>query len=133
MKCYHLPILYVLLLCDYATLPAQIEKSEVENACCKYQLCLKTENDGAITSTLIHLTRLYYLYPQEDYTLITSELDSLIAREKSEQITMMAKMVRQYFNQELDLDWMMSYSYEEVYNFFTILASSNLKDVALKK
>lgn len=110
----------------------QNESHKIENACCRYEICLKTENLGTITSTLIHVTRLYYLYPQKDFSRISAQLDTLIMHEKSDQITLMAKMVKQYLNHERDLDWMMAYSYEEIYNFFTLLPSSGLSDVALK-
>ncbi len=133
MRSYHLLILSLVLIFSAGMALAQVEMTEVEHACCKYEICLKTENNGTVTSTLIHLTRLYYLYPEEDYSKISARLDTLIMEHKSDQITMMAVLVNQYLKKERDLDWLMAYSYEEIYNFYTMLSESSLKDIAMKK
>ena len=133
MKRYLLLIIGYVLMGMIGSAFTQDEMTKIEKACARYEICLKTDNEGSITSTLIHLTRLYYLYPGEDYSRISAQLDTLIIEHKSDKITMMAILVKEYLNKKRDLGWLMAYSYEDIYNFFTMLSVSNLKDVAMKK
>jgi hypothetical protein len=130
MKKYHLLVLGLVLPALSLSSFAQSEEAQLETIFNNFENCLKSDNCGVVTSTLINVMRLYYQYPEKKYDKIIKQLETLIAEGATDQIRFMATLVKDYLNKEKDFDWMMDFSNEAIYYYFSVLTVSNLRGIA---
>ena len=126
-------IIIISLFLPVTSLLAADENPDLKMATEKYESCLKTGHCELISSTLIHLMKMYYQYPDQDYSRIIATLDSISTVMPAKQVCMQALLTKQYLNGERDLDWMMRFSYEEIYHFLKIWSASGDEGVAYGK
>jgi hypothetical protein len=131
-KSYNL-FLVLFLLLPLSSLIAQNANIDLKMAAEKYEICLKTGHCEIMTSTLIHLMKMYHQYPDQDYSRVIGVLDSLAASIKSKPVCIKVLLTKQYLNGERDLDWMMAFSYEEIYDFLKLWSVSGMKEFAFEK
>ena len=97
---------------------------------CNYCIGLRSDNRGVVTASLINVMRMYYQFPADNYTTIYNQIDTLCTQGETEQIRFMANMIKDYFDHRRNLDWMMNFSYEEIYLYFKMLSNSELRKTA---
>ena len=123
-------IVCICLLIPFTAVSAQNACTDLKMACEKYEICLKTGHCELITSTLIHLMKMYHQYPAHDYSRIIGVLDSLATTMNYKPVCTKALLTKQYLSGEKDLDWMMDFSYEEIYNFLRVWYAAGFSGVA---
>jgi len=119
----------VFLVLFAGNLFAQYDEPYLSHIRCNYCLGLSSENAGVVTACLINVMRLYHHYPLEDYTTIYNQLDTLSNQGATEEIRFMAKIIKDYFDHKYKLDWLMDYSFEEIYLYFKMLSRSDIRKI----
>lgn len=121
-------VILVLILSTYSF--SQHDEEFRQKACCNFNEGLKSDIDGIVISALINVMRMYHDYPEENFEDITKNLDTLIIKGSTEQIRFTARLIKDYFKGDTDLDWMMEYDNEAIQQYLTLLSASNLRKIA---
>ena len=125
-----LPLVMIWIIFFSSNLLADEKKDILENACCSYILALKSDRCCLVKSAMINLIRFYYLYPKTDFDKILIELDDLVQNASSEENRFIARLVRGYIRNEINLDWLMKFEYEQIYHYFSICSAKESVDLA---
>jgi hypothetical protein len=95
-----------------------------------YEVGLKCDNKSVVKSSVINVMKLYYLYPNLDYSYILPQLSQLSEKGQTDEIRFIAELVKQYLENKTDLAWMMEYTSEEIHNYFTVISTSEIRKTA---
>ena len=130
MKKNNLFIVGILFFFLSTNIFSQNNEKFLQKACCNFNEGLKSEIDGIVISAMINVMRMYYEHPTEDFDQINQNLDTLIVKGSTEQIQFMARLIKQYLDNEIDLDWMMDFNNEAIQHYLSLLSVSDLRKIA---
>ena len=119
----------VFLVLFAGNLFAQYDEHHLSHIRCNYCLGLSSENTGVVTACLINVMRMYQQYPLDDYTTIYNQLDTLSNQGGTDEIRFMAKLIKDYFDHKHNLDWLINYSFEEIYLYFKMLSKTDIRKI----
>jgi hypothetical protein len=127
-----LPLLIVWIILFSGNLLAEEKKDPLKNVCCSYIMALQSDRCCLVKSSLINLMRFYYYHPERDFSQVVVELDKLAEMNESNENRFLAKLVKGYLTNEIDMDWLMQFSYEEIYHYFTVQSARQAGDIAFQ-
>jgi hypothetical protein len=125
-------IVLVLVLVLSSNVFSQDDGEFRKKACCNFNEGLRSDIDGIVISALINVMRMYHDYPNENFDTINKNLDTLITNGSTEQIRFIAQIIKNYLQDETNLDWIMDFNNEAIQNYFILLSASNLRKIASK-